>query len=319
MKLRTSADDTLLKTLAEKAKNSLSEEAPNNLVLTAPEHFQTSGMTLCDATQSLLYEGITSTHIPLPRPASQYNLGMTRACVDELTGNLPSDETIWKSLTSKDFPPRIRSFLWKTMHSAYKCGNYWLNIPAYEQRGLCQVCDGVPETMTHILTECQASGQETIWKLAKELWDMRGLPWTDPKLGTILGCGLSDFHPENKKTRLTGANRLYAILMSESAHLIWKMRCEWKINREGSPTRIHTEDEIEATWERAMNRRLQLERLMTDSTRYGKKALKAKLIEKTWWGVLQDQENLPEDWLKMGAEVLVGRGRHTSRRNRGLT
>jgi hypothetical protein len=148
---------------------------------------------------------------------------------------------------------------------------------------------------------------------------MRGLPWTNPKLGTILGCGLPDFHPENKKTRLTGANRLYAILMSESAHLIWKIRCEWRINREGSPTRMYTIDEIEATWERAMNRRLQLEHLMTDTTRYGKKALKAKLVEKTWWGVLRNQENLPEDWLKMGAEVLVGRGRHTSQHNRGLT
>ena len=82
---------------------------------------------------------------------------------------------------------------------------------------------------------------------------------------------------------------------------------------------MYTEDEIEATWERAMNRRLQLERLMTDTTRYGKKALNTKLVEKAWWGVLRNQENLPEDWLKMGTEVLVGIGRHTSRRNRGLT
>lgn len=51
-----------------------------------------------------------------------------------------------------------------------------------------------------------------------------------PKLGTILGWGLSCFRPEDK-TRLTGANRLYAIIMSASAYpiLASEMRMEYKL------------------------------------------------------------------------------------------
>jgi len=119
--------------------------------------------------------------------------------------------------------------------------------------------------MEHILTECRASGQEIIWNLAKEVWALRGLPWAKPRFGTILGCGLADFHPENdEKVRLPGANRLYAILLSESAHQIWRMRCKWKIANEGSLEKIPTEQEIRATWIRNLNRRLQLEILLTN-------------------------------------------------------
>jgi hypothetical protein len=56
------------------------------------------------------------------------------------------------SLKSKDFPCRIRAFLWKTMHGAYKCGKYWANIPTCEHRGICHACEGVEESMEHILT-----------------------------------------------------------------------------------------------------------------------------------------------------------------------
>ena len=74
--------------------------------------------------------------------------------------------------------------------------------------------------MEHILTECQATGQAEIWKLAKELWSLHGLPWIAPRFGTILGCGLAAYQSERGNHKLTGANRLYAILVSESAHLI---------------------------------------------------------------------------------------------------
>ena len=55
---------------------------------------------------------------------------------------------------------------------------------------------------------------------------------------------------------------------------------------------------------------------MTDKLRYGQKALKLKLVEKTWWGVLQDQESLQDDWLRMGTGVLVGIGDRLPGRNR---
>jgi len=56
-----------------------------------------------------------------------------------------------------------------------------------------------------------------------------------------------------------------------------------RITNEAALDKVPTTQEIRNTWIRNINRRLQLERLMTDTTKYGKKALKATLVEKTWW------------------------------------
>ena len=272
-----------------------------------PANFLVTGAHLSQATQSMLYKGILEVKRIPSRAASSLNLEITRSCVEELTKKLPNNQNIWLSLRSKVFSPQTHAFLWKTMHSAYKIGRYWSNIPTLEQRGICHACNGVEESMEHILTECKASGQEVIWNLASELWALRGLPWNKPRFGTILGCGFGDFHPENEKaTRLTGANRLYAILLSESAYQIWKAWCKWKISDGASPEKFPTRQELRVGWIKNLNRRLQLERLMTNKPRYGQKALKPKLVERTWWGVLQNQESLQDDWLKKGTEVLVG-------------
>jgi hypothetical protein len=68
-------------------------------------------------------------------------------------------------------------------------------------------------------------------------------------LGTILGCGLAEFHDERKKVK-HGMQRLYRILMSESAYLIWKLRNDQVISRDGEPA---TEDEIKTKWKYAIN------------------------------------------------------------------
>lgn len=287
-------------------------EEPN---LTAPETFQQTGMRLSEATQSMLHRRILETRKQAQRTMTSYNLGIMQACVEELTGKSPTDEKIWESLKSKDFPCRIRAFMWKTMHGAYKCGKYWANIPTCEHRGICHACEGTEESVEHILTECKASGQEEVWKTAEELWALRGLPWIQPCFSTILGCGLADFHSE-QNNKLRGVNRLYAILISESAHQIWRTRCKWRITNEASLDRLPTPQEVRDTWIKNMNRRLQLERLMTDSVRYGNRALKATLVEKTWWGVLRNQESLQDDWLQKGTGVLVGIGEHPPGRNR---
>jgi len=309
-------DRTTITDLKERAEDGLSHQRiDEEPALATPEAFQITGIKLSNATQSLLYRGIINRRKDEERAASSYNLGITQACVEELTGKCPTKETIWRSMRNKTFPPRIRGFLWKVMHNAYKIGKYWRNIPTCEERGLCQVCDRVEESMEHILTECRATGQAEIWKLAKELWSLRGLPWIAPRFGTILGCGLAAYQSERGNHKLTGANRLYAILVSESAHLIWRLRCKWKISEGAAPEKIPSDDAVKKMWLQNINRRLQLEMLQTDKLRYGRKALNSTLVEKTWWGVLRDQELLSDDWLK-GTGVLVGIGDRPPGRNR---
>jgi hypothetical protein len=66
------------------------------------------------------------------------------------------------------------------------------------------------------------------------------------------------------------------------------------------PDKILSGDAIRTMWLRTINRRLQMEMLQTDKSHYGSKALKSTLpvVERTWWGVLRNQELLNDDWLK---------------------
>ena len=129
--------------LKERAEAGLSHQRNDEEpALTTPEAFQVTGVKLSNATQSLLYQGIIRRRKDEQRAASSYNLGITQACVEELTGKCPTQETIWRSMRNKAFPPRIQSFLWKIMYNAYKCGKHWRNIPTCEERPLPSVRQG---------------------------------------------------------------------------------------------------------------------------------------------------------------------------------
>ena len=106
---------------------------------------------------------------------------------------------------------------------------------------------------------------------------------------------------------MLGKNRLYTIVMSESMHLIWKLRCEWRIARGEDAERALTELEIKGKWLYAINTRLKLDCLMTNKNRYGKKGLHPNTVLRTWGNTLKNESSLPENWLwKTG--VLVGIG-----------
>lgn len=103
-------------------------------------------------------------------------------------------------------------------------------------RAVCSVCRDV-ESMEHILTECDASGGQVIWRLTRALWEHKHPVWPTPWPGTVLGCGLANFTTDDDE-HLTGASHLYRI--SEAAHLIWKIRCERRIEFEDDESRFHT-------------------------------------------------------------------------------
>ncbi|EIM91486.1 uncharacterized protein STEHIDRAFT_48463 [Stereum hirsutum FP-91666 SS1] len=122
--------------------------------------------------------------------------------------------------------------------------------------------------------------------------------------GTILGCGVSGFKTEGGK-RLSGANRLWRILISESAHLIWKLRCVRRIQHEDDPNKYPSHNEIHNKWVFTINQRLSLDRSACNKRKFGPKATRPDLVLKTWNGTLFNEKNLPENWLWQ-AGVLVG-------------
>ena len=66
---------------------------------------------------------------------------------------------------------------------------------------------------------------------------------TNPMLGRVLGCGLAKIRDQRGKT-LKGSSRLFMIVVSESAYLIWRLRCEWRIEREENQSKIHMREEV---------------------------------------------------------------------------
>lgn len=274
--------------------------------------FVLSGAQISTLTQNLAYRAIREKLPYDPRRATTRLLDMTRYAVEAMSGNLPTDASIWRSLRSSDISRNIREFLWKTMHNAYKLGSWWLNIPQYEHRAECPHCQ-VEDSMEHILLECAAPGQSQIWRLAELTWNGKAIRWPRIQLGTILGCGMADFKNDKGK-RCPGANRLFRIIVSEAAHLIWKLRCERTIQRTNTPEDWHSTQEIEQRWRNAINKRLQLDKIMCDK-HYGKRVLSHHRVIATWRATLANESSLPENWL-FTPGVLVGIG---VRERRGRT
>ena len=96
---------------------------------------------------------------------------------------------------------------------------------------------------------------------------------------------------------------MYRILISESTHLIWKLRCK-RISEDKPEEDWPQETEIHNRWLATMNARLTLDRAITN-TKYGKKAIKQKIVLDTWTKLLKNERDLPKNWLKTTG-VLVG-------------
>jgi len=239
-------------------------------------------------------------------------LDMTRHAVRETFGSFPNDSTIWTAIWNKDVSRPIRSFLYKALHKAQKVGDYWKHIKSAEQRATCHIC-GVEESLDHILTDCDIKGQKLIWSLAKELWLKKNIHWPEIRnTGCIAAATMADFKSPGGK-KLGGDNRLYRILITESAWLIWKLRNERQV--QGKPREEWpNEDEIRNRWIDSINSRLALDCAMT-STKYGKKSLSTKRVLSTWRYTLHNEKSLPQDWSKHHG-VLVGIRKRERRRGR---
>ncbi|KAJ7266621.1 hypothetical protein C8J57DRAFT_1182374 [Mycena rebaudengoi] len=190
----------------------------------------------------------------------------------------------------------IRFFLWMLIHDGYKVGRYWENIPGFEHRGQCSHCHKTA-SMQHTLLECNVAGQVEIWNLASQLWQKKtGSALPKPTMGQIMACGVA------KKSN-HGTTRLYRILMSESAHLIWRIRCE-RVIQGKNPASL---PEIRNRWLKSINNRLAIDCARTNDRKYGKRSIKPSVVKQTWKNTLNNEDSLPKDWPRE-VGVLVGIG-----------
>ncbi|KAF8301080.1 hypothetical protein DL93DRAFT_2145638 [Clavulina sp. PMI_390] len=298
-----------------------------NLII--PHRHHLTGARLSTANQRTLYKGICQkkrSHITICERTKE-NLESARLAAVKISGTNPTDERIWSSLLrNPNHPNNIRVFLWKLMHDAHKVGPYWRRIPDFRERSQCtgETCDGVLENMQHILFECPHNQGKAVWKIAKRVLRNKDVEWPeDFNISYVRACGIVEIHKEDDENdaRRAGATRLFTIIISECAFMIWKLRNkrvfeQARVNEENNDEGPD-ESEPEISRTEAQNKILSAldTRLATDclTLRIGKLSKKMwgkhkQKVLNTWSDVVvhRDGSSLPEDWTKMRG-VLVGR------------
>ncbi|KAL1687731.1 hypothetical protein GGG16DRAFT_61566 [Schizophyllum commune] len=264
-----------------------------------------TGAALASMTQARAYRMIRrrKSEKVEKRRRTEQNIAQIVEDVDGAFGWRPTDENVWMAIRSKALTLECRYFLWMVAHDAYRLGDKWLyeSAPAeVQERAYCKIC-GAVETMHHILFDCESVERGMIWGEARAMWERTGDEWKDPNLGTVVGAACAYFPTEDGSPR-PGRQRLWTILVAEAAHLIWKMRCERVIQREG--IQFSTQEAIHR-WEAVIGARLDTDRRLTSVERYGRRAMSAQLVESTWRPVVIERESLPYNWVT-DIGVLVG-------------
>ncbi|KAH9846922.1 hypothetical protein C2E23DRAFT_742892, partial [Lenzites betulinus] len=103
---------------------------------------------------------------------------------------------------------------------------------------------------------------------------------------------------------LAGKSRFLRVILTETVHLLWKIRCERVIELEADKDKYHSMREIVRRWRASLNRRLAIDQALTHPS-MRKSALSKSTLHATWRGVLHNEESLPDDWAAVKG-VLVG-------------
>ncbi|KAJ7885634.1 ribonuclease H-like protein, partial [Mycena leptocephala] len=293
------------------ARDGSAKPEPTSINVTIAPQLQLRGAKLSTLTQALAYKGIKELRATPARKTTETNIKLVQEAIALRYGKTPTIESIWWSIRHKGVSRQIKTFLWKALHGAHRIGKFWTNIPGYEERAMCHFCEET-ESLEHILLQCRCPGQTEVWRLVNELWRMKHGPLPALSMGEVLGCCLASFEAESK-TKPSGVNRLYRILISESVYLIWKIRCERVIGRDGE---AHSETEIHNRWVHTLNDRLERDRFMVcDYAHQSKKLVPPSLVVRTWNRTLLSEDKLPKDWLTATPKVLVGIVPRRSRRS----
>lgn len=186
--------------------------------------FKLSGVKLASLSQAMAYQ-----HIQMGMTAPEWPT--TMRIVEQVLRALAATghpgalaASLWRSIRHADFQEKILDFLWKVLHGAHCVGRYREKIPQYEHRGTCSRC-GMQDSLEHILIDCQMSEQVTVWALAQSLWKTVGYIWKPISFERVLRVGLEAPMLDGPNTPWKMA-RLWHMLVSESAYLIWRLRCD---------------------------------------------------------------------------------------------
>jgi ribonuclease HI len=262
------------------------------------------GAMLSKITQAQIYKELVSQKKTPKELTCTINIARIKSDLKLMHDHIPKTILIWKNLLcTKNIYHTQREFLYKTIKGGQLIGRKWLHSPNLAHRANCQTCDTV-EDMEHILTKCSAPGQEIVWQVISQIWENKTDHWLRPSYGEILGCASIQIKtPENKING--GLTRLFQILVSEGAYLIWVLRCRRVIEFEDDPGKWPTKNNIITSLKHKINLRLRMDCIHTNNARFDRKAIRQSKMKKTWSGTLENEQDLPPDWPRSKG-VLVG-------------
>ncbi|EJD44759.1 hypothetical protein AURDEDRAFT_64984, partial [Auricularia subglabra TFB-10046 SS5] len=293
------------------ARRAAKKDAPAITNMSGPTDFDSPGIQLKGLNQKLATAHIRANKASKtpPRRLATVNLDRARESVAETRAKKLMDRALWQSLQRAEFSREIRVFMWKSMHEGHKIGDYWIRMDneTYQNRGYCTICGhDVPETLEHILLECNDPAREKIWNLAKELWAHKHRKWHELSYGLILGCGAVTIRDQTTHRKLPGATRLYRILISESAYLIWKLRCTRRIEHADDPDWRPHPDFVHNEWYRVLTDCMHTDCLATNKSRFGRRAIPQGRVLATWHGVIENEHDFLPETLVSNPGFLVG-------------
>ncbi|EPS92509.1 hypothetical protein FOMPIDRAFT_8547, partial [Fomitopsis schrenkii] len=250
--------------------------------------FELTGARLSALTQAQAYRCIRERMPRTERPATRLNMDNILNQPRAPGAPTPKEDTVWMGAKHKDFQRKVADFIWKGIHNAHRIGHYWGKIPGYEAREKCAKC-GTEETLEHILLDCSHPGAARVWDCARSLWEAKGLKWTKPNIAGILNLGAAANVILGPKP-LTKAHhaRLWRILISESAYIIWRLRCTRVIEHEGQDNWEHSEKAITTLWLTTLNKRVRQDAAGT-SGNFGGLAPRKELASDTWADVIENE------------------------------
>ncbi|RDX47934.1 ribonuclease H-like protein, partial [Lentinus brumalis] len=156
----------------------------DHLDMGVPARFMVTGAKLHAMTQKLAYRAIRlrlDAKTP-PRPRAMANMDRISCGIEATFGVQLHDASIWRSFRSRHVSRQAAQFYWMATHDGYMLGTHWLRpnmSDELQRRASCAIC-GELETMSHIIFECDALGQEIIWNLLETTWKLTGNDWKSP-------------------------------------------------------------------------------------------------------------------------------------------
>ncbi|KAI0632941.1 hypothetical protein C8Q77DRAFT_1218360 [Trametes polyzona] len=279
-------------------------EQETHLNLQIPDHLNVTGAQLLHTTQKLAYRAIRrrKSEAVEERAGTKANLETIMGDLEDICNFQVKQKTIWTAIRKRDVTRECRQFIWKAIHDGFMVGRHWLRpsmSDTLRERATCKICLEL-DSLDHILFRCKCNERTVVTSLLEKLWSKTKTQWPGLLWGTTMGAPCVRFETSDGERLLT-KERLWTILATETSYLIWKLRCERVIQREGASL---TATEIENRWYATIDRRLSIDRRAT-APFLEKRALDPATVEATWYCVLENVDELPPNWVG-DSGVLVG-------------